>query len=127
MDIQYNTVVLAALLHDIGKLYQKGNADYISTRGKHPEVSINFINKFKSLFEKFVDINMLQELVLKHHENSRNFPESMLIQKADEKYKKFAYLISCADNFSSKKETLRAMKKRIIKQGRWHASSAVYL
>lgn len=102
MDKIYNSVVLAALLHDIGKFYQKGDCRYFSTSGKHPEVSVNFIKRFEKLFENTTDIQLLTELVEKHHEDARSFPDSMLVRNAGEKSRPFAQMISFADNISSK-------------------------
>ena len=40
---EYQTVVLAALLHDIGKFLHRGSDKY---HGSHEEASSEFINKF---------------------------------------------------------------------------------
>jgi len=103
MSKTYDTVLLAALLHDIGKLYQKGTTGegVIDNRGKHPEVSYHFIEYFTKLFEPYVDIELLKELVKRHHENERAFDKEYLAQYAVDDVKPLAYIISTADNFSS--------------------------
>ena len=44
---EYQTVILAALLHDIGKFLQRGSFGSLNTEGKHPKVSGTFISSMK--------------------------------------------------------------------------------
>lgn len=101
MDREYQTVLTGALLHDIGKFYQKGDCRFFQHIGQHPGISKEFIQYFETLFAPYTDVKMLSELVLKHHENERAFPPEMLTTNASEEYKVFTSLICEADNLSS--------------------------
>ena len=64
---EFNTLVLAALLHDIGKLLQRGRSLPFDIKGKHPEVSAQFITAFQATFAPHTDVELLRKLVLHHH------------------------------------------------------------
>ncbi|MBI4847718.1 MAG: type III-A CRISPR-associated protein Cas10/Csm1 [Nitrospirae bacterium] len=97
---EYQTVILGALLHDVGKMLQRGNFRSLDTKGKHPQVSSVFVSAFKDFFSRFVDVDLLQTLVQRHHEDSR-LGENLICQNAPEKYRALSYLVSRADNYSS--------------------------
>jgi len=99
--MEYQTIVLAGLLHDIGKMLQKGSFGSLSTKGKHPEVSSSFIAAHKDHFAKISDLTLLQNLVMKHHEDEYSFPEHLTVQSAPAEILPLAYLVSRADNYSS--------------------------
>lgn len=115
LDIVFNTVVMAGLLHDIGKFYQKGNTTFFDTSGRHPEVSAKFLKEFKEVFESVTDFDLLVELVTKHHENSLHFPSELLAQNASEEAKPYARMVSTADNLSSKERDEKAKEKQDYK------------
>ncbi len=96
----YKTIVLAGLLHDIGKFLQKGKFGSLDVKGKHPEVSARLVKAFSRELSKVVDPDLLQMLVLKHHE-SKYFPEKLQVQSAPEDKIPFAYIVCRADNYSS--------------------------
>lgn len=98
---EYQTVVLAALLHDVGKMLQRGSFGSLDTKGQHPQVSSDFVSAFKDFFSRFVDFDLFQALVQRHHENPSHFKENLLCQNAPEEYKALSYLVSGADNYSS--------------------------
>jgi len=98
---EYQTLILGALLHDIGKFFQRGSFGFLDIKGKHPQVSVNFINAFKDFFERFVDFPLFKEVIQRHHENKKDFPEELLCQNAIPDYKPFCFLVSQADNYSS--------------------------
>lgn len=64
---EYQTVVLAALLHDVGKLLHRGNAEYKYNDG-HEAASANFIIKFREKLKNdaLYDIDLVKILV-QHH------------------------------------------------------------
>lgn len=97
---EYQTVILGALLHDIGKMLQRGSFASLDTKGKHPQVSYDFITAFKEFFSQFADFELLKTLVQRHHEDPR-FGDDLLSQKAPEEYRALSYLVSRADNYSS--------------------------
>ncbi|CCO07705.1 type III-A CRISPR-associated protein Cas10/Csm1 [Desulforamulus hydrothermalis] len=101
MNKEYQTILLAGLLHDIGKFLQKGDfAKSLKVSGKHPALSAGFVKAWSLVFEKVTDVQLLIELVQRHHE-SHIFPSELLVQQADPKIRPLAYLISTADNYSS--------------------------
>ncbi len=105
---EYQTVVLAALLHDAGKMLQRGSFGNLDTGGKHPKVSSVFVGAFKKFFSEFVDFELFQTLVQRHHEDQRNFDEDLLCQKAPEQYRPLSFLVSRADNYSSSERGKKA-------------------
>jgi len=100
-QLEYQTVVFAALLHDIGKFLQRGSFGSLDTKGKHPEVSTNFVSAFGDNFKKVADVPLLRTLVQRHHE-SPQFPSELQVQTiSDHHTRALAYLVSKADNLSS--------------------------
>lgn len=80
-DPNYRSLVLAALLHDIGKLYQRGEfpADFVE--GQHPRIGATFISAFRDFFAQFqIDPDLVQTLVQRHHQNDRAFPPDLRAQ-----------------------------------------------
>lgn len=101
MDKEFQTVVLAALLHDIGKFLQRGDfSGSLKIKGKHPQVSADFIRARQDVFREASDIDLLLELVQRHHETG-HFPSELRVQGADPSIRTLAYLVSTADNYSS--------------------------
>ena len=99
---EYETLLLAALLHDVGKFYQKGKqGGVIDNSGAHPGVSRQFVEYFAPMFDPFVDVGLLKELVSRHHENENAFDREYLVQYAESEIKPLAYIVSMADNLSS--------------------------
>lgn len=101
-QLEYQTIVLGALLHDIGKLLQRGSFGALDIKGQHPKVSADFIAICAPYFEKAASIDLLKTLVQRHHENSRAFPPDLLVQGIHDPYTRtLAALVSLADNLSS--------------------------
>ena len=99
--IEYQTVILAAFLHDIGKLLQRGSFGSLNTEGKHPKVSGTFISAYHSLFSRFSDVALLKTLVEHHHEHPSFRPDLSVQDLPPGRAKTLAYLVSEADNLSS--------------------------
>ncbi|MCM8794012.1 MAG: type III-A CRISPR-associated protein Cas10/Csm1 [Candidatus Omnitrophica bacterium] len=102
-DRNYNTIILAGLLHDLGKLLQRGESyDDQQTKGKHPEVGAEFISneKYRDFFSKRFNFNLLETLIRRHH--TSHYPDALLAQKAQDSDLPYTLLISEADNYSSK-------------------------
>lgn len=103
-QIEYNTVILAGLLHDVGKFINR-----IERHGfpKHPLASVMFINKQEvteilQRKEMGIDIELLKTLVQRHHEHPKYFPKNQLVQELTDPHQRaLAYIVSRADNFSS--------------------------
>ena len=98
----FKEIVLAGLLHDIGKFYQKAKQTPINNSGKHPKVSKEFVKTYFNFFNKYVDASVLMEFVARHHEDSRYFEEEFLAGYGDENLKDYTYIVATADNLSSK-------------------------
>jgi len=100
-DREYRTVILAAFLHDIGKLLGRGTFKLLD-KGQHPEFSATFVNAHKGSLSQVADTGLLHELVQKHHENSRAFPSEFLVQSIEDSHiRALATLVSKADNLAS--------------------------
>ncbi len=98
---EYHTVVLAGLLHDIGKLLQRGSFGGLDIRGKHPAISGNFITAFAECFNEVSDIALLKTLVQKHHESQYFEPDLNINSISNQHIRTLASLVSLADNLSS--------------------------
>ncbi|MFC1893772.1 type III-A CRISPR-associated protein Cas10/Csm1 [Chloroflexota bacterium] len=98
---EYHTVVLAALLHDVGKLLGRGKFAQLD-RGQHPKFSSDFVSAFSEVFSQVSDVPLLRELVQRHHESSQHFSPEFLVQGIeDRRTRTLAKLVSKADNLSS--------------------------
>ncbi len=97
---EYQTIVLAALLHDIGKFLQRGRSLPFDIEGPHPEVSTRFINAFPQTFEQVAQPELLKLLVL-HHHRGHSFIGLRADDIADERSRLMAYLVNKADSLSS--------------------------
>ena len=60
---EYQTVVLAALLHDVGKLLGRGRFALLE-RGQHPQFSATFVSANLGIFSPVCDVLLLRELYL---------------------------------------------------------------
>ncbi|TVL99060.1 MAG: type III-A CRISPR-associated protein Cas10/Csm1 [Candidatus Brocadia sp. WS118] len=96
---EYQTVVLAGLLHDIGKFLNRADV-----RKKHPFFSADYVSsdEFKKRIGKdWVDFELLKILVQRHHEYYK-MPDELQVQKIDDPHTRaLAYIVSRADNYSS--------------------------
>jgi len=98
---EYQTVVLGGLLHDIGKLLQRGSFGAIDIKGKHPAISANFISAFTDVFTPVCDVSLLRTLVQKHHESPYFESDLNVSSITDDHIRTLASLVSLADNLSS--------------------------
>lgn len=99
-DLKYETIALAGLFHDIGKFLQKGDFELIDVKGKHPDVSARFVRAFSKQLSQICDVELLESLVMKHHEPNY-YPDELRVQSLPKDKLTLAYLISRADNYSS--------------------------
>jgi CRISPR-associated protein Csm1 len=95
---EYQTIVLAGLLHDIGKLLQRGSFGGLDIKGKHPAISANFVIAFADCFNQVSDISILKTLVQKHHESHYFESELNVNSIIDEHIRTLASLVSLVDN-----------------------------
>ncbi|MBT9173030.1 MAG: CRISPR-associated protein Cas10/Csm1 [Syntrophomonadaceae bacterium] len=99
-DIIYQSVLLGALFHDIGKFIQRGDFGGLNISGKHPEVSATFIKSWGHFLTPWADPTLLENLVARHHESSA-FPDDLRAQSAPAEIRALCLLVSRADNYSS--------------------------
>ena len=101
-------IVLAGLLHDIGKFFEKANSKGSSISGVeistvdygHGVTSSNFINHFgDKLTQAGFDLEAVATLAQRHHEVRGGGPAS--VEDAPVKYRPYCYIIDKADNLSS--------------------------
>lgn len=103
---EYRTVILGALLHDIGKYLQRGDFGGMVT-GQHPQVGAVFVNAWREAFDRCVDARLLRTLVQRHHE-SHQFPDSLRVDAlTDAHTRALARLVSRADNLASSERAPR--------------------
>lgn len=97
----FKEIALGGLLHDIGKFYQKAKNTPINNKGKHPQLSKEFVKTYFDFFNQYVDANVLMEFVARHHSDNRSFPIELLSGYGDEKIKNYTHIVDIADNLSS--------------------------
>lgn len=96
MDKIKNTIIIAGLLHDVGKVMQRG-----SYQKSHPLCSGDFVdNNLEKEASNFLDLGILKILCEKHHEGHRK-KECSVESINDPNIRKLAFIISRADNYSS--------------------------
>ena len=93
-------VILAALLHDIGKVLNRVKG----IRERHPVFSKKFVmqEEFIKKIKDWVNIEILITLCQRHHEYGE-LSDDLKVQKiGDNHLRALAYIVSRADNYSSK-------------------------
>ena len=111
---EYNSVILAALLHDIGKFLHRGNANY---RGDHQNASAIFLDNFKSELknDSLYDFELVRTLVKYHHSLKKEFSSESDYYKngsEDEKIWKFIALLKDADSYSCKERDIEQQRRK---------------
>ena len=102
-------IVLAGLLHDIGKFFEKANNKGQSIAGievvsgvdhGHGVTSANFINHFSDKISKAgFDVEAVATMAQRHHELRGKGPAS--VEDAPIEYRPYCYIIDKADTLSS--------------------------
>ncbi|MBM3216465.1 type III-A CRISPR-associated protein Cas10/Csm1 [Candidatus Poribacteria bacterium] len=69
---QYQTVVLGALLHDVGKYIHRARDASIAaaTSGTHQRVGARFVSEYQEYFARCADVDLLADMVQHHHSPS---------------------------------------------------------
>ena len=97
---EYHTVILGALLHDVGKYLQRSRGTTWG-KGKHPRVSVNFIDDWKEKFDQCTEGDLLKILAQRHHESQKFEDELNVNSIKDDHIRTLARLVSKADNMAS--------------------------
>lgn len=113
---EFQSVILAALLHDIGKFLHRGSAEY---KGTHENASGIFLEKFDSKLRNnnLYDFDLVKILARYHHS-----PEKELASKSgyyknksedeQEKIWKFVTLLKDADIYSCKERNIKQQHRK---------------
>lgn len=101
----FNAIVLASLLHDVGKLLHRGRSLAFDIQGKHQEVSARFIKAFSRFFSGHTDVSLLGTLVLHHHRTAEGLRPKDL---PDPHQRLLALLVNKADGLSASERGQRS-------------------
>lgn len=122
IDKTYNSVVLGALLHDIGKFLHRGEGKY---KGEHEEASYRFITEHRDKLtnDPLYDIDLISFLT-KFHGSTKNevltdqyFVDKADVDKADDEKEKLWRLVSIvidADCYSCVERDLKQPRRKGI-------------
>jgi len=111
---EYHSVILAALLHDIGKFLHRGNTDY---RGDHQNASAIFLDNFKLKLknDSLYDFELVRTLVKYHHSLKKEFTSESDYYKNEsesEKTWRFITLLKDADSYSCKERNIEQQRRK---------------
>lgn len=118
---EYQTVVLAALLHDIGKLLHRGREEYI---GKHEQASAKFVVDYHNRFENedFYDLELARILIEHHHSTKGETLEEAyfrnLIEAEKERKWQLFKILKRADSYSCAERDREQQWKRDVDKRR---------
>lgn len=97
---EFATVVLGALLHDIGKFFMRARSLTFPVEGRHPEVSANFVGAFSPFFETVADAEKLKAIV-RHHHLGQAVQGIRASDIDDARLRALVHLVSAADHLSA--------------------------
>lgn len=114
---EYQSVMLGALLHDVGKLLHRGGSQY---KGDHENASSDFIEKFSSKLSNDNLYNLeLIKVIVKHHHSTKSVTlEDPYFKgmKSDEKKRvwKLITIVKRADTYSCAERDLDQQRRREV-------------
>ncbi|GBE34642.1 hypothetical protein BMS3Bbin06_01171 [bacterium BMS3Bbin06] len=116
---EYNSVVLGALLHDVGKFTEKQIE--VKKKGlKHPYYSECFISEHIDGLLKdkgWVDLKKVKLFAKRHHEYKSAWEAEYLIQEiSDDHNRMLAYIVGHADSASSRERSDRRFDELFLKR-----------
>ena len=111
---EYHSLILAALLHDIGKFLHRGSTDY---RDTHQNASAIFLDNFKPKLknDSLYDFELVRTLVKYHHSLKKEFTSESDYYKnksEDEKIWRFIALLKDADSYSCKEREIEQQRRK---------------
>lgn len=111
---EYNSVVLAALLHDVGKFLHRGGQEYT---GSHQEAGEQFLlTQEKKLHSRDVDMELVRLLVKHHHSLKKEFLASSdvagLSRQATERRWRLLRVVKRADCYSCAERDIAEPRNR---------------
>lgn len=118
---EYQTVILAALLHDVGKMLHRGKEFY---EGKHEVASVDFLDRHadKIRIDELFDFDLLKLLVRHHHSTKADAQKDAYFDtpEAYEKEKgwRLVSIVIDADCYSCVERDLQQQRKRDVEKRR---------
>ncbi len=120
-DRLHNSVLLAALLHDIGKLIHRRSKSNYRARGGHVAASSDFIETHKEKLknDRLYDIDLVHFFVHTHHSPRNAINKAPYLKNKTEEEKSRIYdlvrVVKDADSYSS---TERDIKDQNLREGK---------
>jgi len=116
---EYQSVILAALLHDIGKLLHRGSVEY---KGRHEYAAAAFINNYRDNLEnnELYDIDLVKLLVQQHHAGREvTLKDEYFVDKTDEEKERLWRLVKIiqeSDSYSCAERDLEQQRKDVARE-----------
>ncbi len=115
---EYQSVVLAALLHDVGKLLHRGHDQ---NRGSHEDASSDFLEDFSSQIknDELYNISLIKLVVRHHHSTKKIALEDPYFADIKEKRRKdriwkLIKIVQRADSYSCAERDVEQQRRREI-------------
>lgn len=98
---EFNSLVLAAYLHDVGKIIQRVDRRRDGESRWHPLLGRNWFLENGHVFKDLVDIELVANLILYHHENPGENYRQYSTGNAPKEISTLARIVDKADSYSS--------------------------
>ncbi|MGR3220096.1 MAG: type III-A CRISPR-associated protein Cas10/Csm1 [Candidatus Anammoxibacter sp.] len=115
--IEYQTVILAALLHDVGKFLHRGDGEY---EGSHENASKLFIEKHSSKLanDNLYNIDLTLFLVQHHHSNKEDALEDEYFKKSfkggEKRMRQLLEFVMRSDSYSCAERDIEEPHKKDV-------------